>query len=75
MYCMDTSELPLKGNYNQYNYKIYFKDTGLLIGSLDEEAQVDFFYCSLLFNIFLKRFLCDERHQNVLSKLEVIKSE
>ena len=108
MYCMDTSELPLKGNYNQYNYKIYFKDTGLLIGSLEEEAQVDlrhnknyntykgaiyenivadmlvkqgypvyfyrnetgtiemeFFYCSLLFNIFLKRFLCDERHQNV----------
>lgn len=40
-YCMETPELPLKGNYNPDNYKIYFKDTGLLIGSLDEEAQVD----------------------------------
>lgn len=33
--------LPLKGNYNPDNYKIYFKDTGLLVASLDEEAQND----------------------------------
>ena len=33
--------LPLKGNYNPNNYRIYFGDTGLLIGSLDEEAQDD----------------------------------
>jgi predicted AAA+ superfamily ATPase len=33
--------LPLKGNYNPKNFKIYFKDTGLLIASLDEEAQED----------------------------------
>ena len=39
--CMTTPELPLKGNYNPDNYKIYFRDTGLLIGSLDEESQVD----------------------------------
>ena len=32
---------PLKGNYNPHNYKLYFGDTGLLIGSLDEEAQED----------------------------------
>lgn len=40
-YCMELPELPLKGNYNPDNYKIYFRDTGLLIASLDEEAQED----------------------------------
>lgn len=38
---MELPELPLKGNYNPDNYKIYFRDTGLLIASLDEEAQED----------------------------------
>jgi len=40
-YCMELPELPLKGNYNPDNYKLYFSDTGLLIGSLDEEVQED----------------------------------
>lgn len=40
-HCMTVPELPLKGNYNPDNYKIYFRDTGLLIGALDEEAQED----------------------------------
>ncbi len=40
-YCMEQPELPLGGNYNPDNYRIYFRDTGLLIGSLDEEAQED----------------------------------
>lgn len=40
-YCLSSLELPLKGNYNPDNYKIYFRDTGLLIGSLDEEVQED----------------------------------
>ena len=40
-YCMSSPELPLKGNYNPDNYKIYFSDTGLLIGSLEEEVQQD----------------------------------
>lgn len=40
-YCMNYPELPLKGNYDPKLYKIYFKDTGLLIASLDEEAQDD----------------------------------
>ena len=38
---MDVPELPLKGNYNPLSFKIYFKDTGLLIASLDDEAQED----------------------------------
>ena len=38
-YCLETPSLPLKGNYNPDNYRIYFKDTGLLIGSLDDEVQ------------------------------------
>ena len=40
-YCMATPSLPLKGNYDPDNYRVYFRDTGLLIGSLDDEAQED----------------------------------
>lgn len=40
-YCMSDPSLPLKGNYNPNNYKVYFKDVGLLIATLDEEAQND----------------------------------
>lgn len=40
-YCMDLPELPLKGNYNPDMFRVYFADTGLLIGSLDDEAQDD----------------------------------
>ena len=40
-YCMNNAELPLKGNYNPDCYRIYFRDTGLLIGSLDDEVQED----------------------------------
>ena len=40
-YCLQQPELPLGGNYNPDNYRIYFKDTGLLIGSLDDEVQED----------------------------------
>ena len=40
-YCLEQPELPLGGNFNPDNYRIYFRDTGLLIGSLDEEAQED----------------------------------
>ena len=43
-YCMAQPELPLKGNYSPDNYKLYFRDTGLLIGSLDEEVQEDLRY-------------------------------
>ena len=40
-YAMEQASLPLKGNYNPDNYRLYFSDTGLLIGSLDEEIQDD----------------------------------
>ena len=40
-YCMEQPELPLGGNYNPDNFRLFFRDTGLLIGSLDEEAQED----------------------------------
>ena len=40
-YNLELPELPIKGNYNPTEYKIYYRDTGLLIASLDEEAQVD----------------------------------
>ncbi len=40
-YCMNFPELPLKGNYDDNKYKLYFADTGLLIALLDEEVQDD----------------------------------
>ena len=40
-YSLSQLSLPLKGNSNPNNYRIYFGDTGLLIGSLDEESQDD----------------------------------
>lgn len=40
-YCMVQPELPLKGNYDPDNYKLYYGDTGLLVGALDDEAQED----------------------------------
>ena len=40
-YRLSSPELPLKGNYDSDAYKIYYHDTGLLIASLDEEAQED----------------------------------
>ena len=43
-YCMDKPELPLGGNYNPDNFRLYFGDTGMLIGSLDEEVQEDLRY-------------------------------
>lgn len=40
-YCMSALELPLKGNYEPNIFKLYYQDTGLLVASLDEEAQID----------------------------------
>ena len=40
-YCLSNPELPLRGNYDADTYKVYYHDTGLLIASLDEEAQED----------------------------------
>lgn len=40
-YCLNCPELPLKGNYDETKYKIYFADSGLLVAMLDEEAQED----------------------------------
>ena len=40
-HCLNYPELPLKGNYDDTKFKIYYSDPGLLIASLDEEAQED----------------------------------
>lgn len=40
-YCLSQVSLPLKGNYEPKSYKLYYKDTGLLVASLDEESQED----------------------------------
>ena len=40
-YCLSYPELPLKGNYDDSKFKLYYPDTGLLIASLDEDAQED----------------------------------
>jgi len=40
-YCLGFPELPLKGNYDESRFKLYYPDTGLLVSTLDEEAQED----------------------------------
>ena len=40
-HCLAHISLPLKGNYDPKSYKLYYKDTGLLVASLDEESQED----------------------------------
>ncbi len=40
-YKLSSLSLPLKGNYDESFYKIYLKDTGLLVSMLDEESQLD----------------------------------
>ncbi len=40
-YCLNEPSLPLAGNYDLSKYKVYFSDIGLLIASLDDEAQID----------------------------------
>lgn len=40
-YCLDRLELPLRANKVDNCYKIYFADTGLLVGSLEDEVQQD----------------------------------
>lgn len=39
--CMNTPELPIRGNVNPEKFKLYFHDAGLLVASLDQEAQED----------------------------------
>ncbi len=39
--CLNFPELPLKGNTSPDKYKIYYRDSGLLVASLDEESQED----------------------------------
>lgn len=39
--CLTYPELPLRGNIDESKYKLYYPDTGLLVSSLDEEAQED----------------------------------
>lgn len=40
-YCLNNASLPLKGNYDESKYKMYYHDTGLLIANLDEESAQD----------------------------------
>jgi predicted AAA+ superfamily ATPase len=40
-YCLNFPELPLKGNYDETKFKLYFGDTGLLTAMLDDESQED----------------------------------
>ena len=40
-YCLNFPELPLKGNYDDSRFKLYFADSGLLVAMLDDESQDD----------------------------------
>lgn len=39
--CLSFPELPLRGNYNENKFKLYFGDTGLFVAMLDDEASDD----------------------------------
>ena len=39
--CLQYPQLPLKGNTEEGKFKLYLSDTGLLVASLDDEAQED----------------------------------
>ena len=41
-HAMNFPELPIGGNQAEDKFKIYFADSGLLLGQLDEESQRDF---------------------------------
>ena len=41
MRCLLYPELPLRGNYDENKYKLYMRDTGLLVAQLDDEASED----------------------------------
>ena len=41
-YCLLHPELPLGGNYNGDKFKLYYSDSGLLVATLDAEAQREF---------------------------------
>ncbi len=40
-FCLGFPELLLKGNYDETKFKLYYPDTGLLVSTLDDEAQED----------------------------------
>ena len=40
-YCLNFPELPLRGNYDDTKFKVYYSDTGLLTAMLDDESQDD----------------------------------
>ena len=40
-YCLNFPELPMKGNYDENKYKLYYADTGILVSNLEDEAQDD----------------------------------
>ena len=67
-YCLDVPELPLGGNYNPTNYKLYYHDTGMLIASLDQEAQEDL-YINRNFNTYKGAI-----YENVLANMLVKQS-
>ena len=40
-YCLRQPELPLRGNFDETKYKLYYHDSGMLIASLDNESSAD----------------------------------
>lgn len=39
--CLNSADLPLKGNYDDRKFKVYFADNGMFVASLDDEAGED----------------------------------
>lgn len=80
---MNYLDIPLKANYDERNFKIYYKDTGLLISMLDKETSEDLrvnknlgvykgaIYESLVAEAFVKSGLDLYFYKNTKSTLEI----
>lgn len=75
--CMNFPELPIKGNVEENKFKVYLADTGLLIASLDDEAQVDLranrnlgVYKGALYENFAAEALAKQEYELVYYKKE-----
>ena len=76
-YCLHTPDLPLKGNYEDDKYKVYFRDTGLLVANLDEESQDDLranknmnVYKGALYENVIAEALCKQEYELFYYKKE-----
>lgn len=57
-YCLEQLELSLKGNYNPDNFRLFFRDTGLLIYFYkNEKGTIEMYTFPYFLTFLLKKYL------------------